>query len=237
MTKNRLVMAALVCAFLLPALAAGEVVRLRDGSAMRGRLIAIEGDSLTFRLSVGPRMKIHRSQVLSIAFDDSLGSASLTGTAPGAAALPATRGVGTITVSFKDKNISSKISIDKKKQWDEHVRSNHIVVQLVVNGNAVYTVVDSTMDKTIYKGHTTQIKNDALLTDFKVEVPAGIHQCEVVIRNFDEVTFRDDFDPEPLHAALVLDEFEVRAGGGARIEVGLDKGTLKLGKTKLYRVE
>lgn len=238
MKTTRLAIAALAAALFAPALAPAEVVRLRDGSSIHGRLLAVEGDSLTFRLSAGPRLKIHRSQVLAIAFDDSAGAALVAGPAAGAAvpAAPAT-GRGTIAVSFKDKRVSSKISVDKKKDWDAHVRSNHIVVQLIVNGDVVHSAVDSTMDKTIYKGHITQLRNDAALEDFIVEVPAGIHQCEVIIRNFDEETFREDFDPEPLHAALVLDQFEVRAGSGGRIEVGIDRGKMKLGRTKLYRVE
>jgi hypothetical protein len=93
------------------------------------------------------------------------------------------------------------------------------------------------MDKTVYKGHVTQLKNEMTLLDVSVEVPAGVHQCEVVIRNRDELIFREDFDPEPLHAALAIDELEIPAGRGARIEVGIDKGTFKLGKAKLYRVE
>ncbi|HEU4365154.1 MAG TPA: hypothetical protein VFT13_06770 [Candidatus Krumholzibacteria bacterium] len=237
MRRNRLATAALATALLLPALASGEVVRLRDGSSINGRLIAVDGDSLTFRLSAGPRVKFHREQVLAISFDESPGAALGAGPAAGGAAVPAAPVTGTIAVSFKDKRISSKISVDKKKDWDAHVRSNHIVVQLIVNGEAVYTAVDSTMDKTIYKGHITQLRNDASLEDFRVEVPAGTHQCEVVIRNLDDETFRDDFDPEPLHAVLALDQFEVRAGVGGRIEVGIDKGTMKLGKAKLYRVE
>jgi hypothetical protein len=223
---------------LAPALAgpvAGEVVRLRDGSTLRGRLMAVAGDSLVVRLSVGPRITIHRSQVVAIAFDDSLaGELALPAAAVKA---PAPAGTGRITVAFKDKEVSSKISIDKKKAWDEHVRSNHIVVELLVNGRSVHAAVDTTMDKTIYKGHITQLKNDAMLEDFTVEVPAGTHQCEVIVRNFDEKTYRDDFDPEPLHAALVLDALEVKAGEGTRIEVGIDKGTLKMGHAKLYRVE
>jgi hypothetical protein len=229
------VAAGLALAVVIPALATGEVVHLRDGSSLQGRLLAVAGDSLTFRLAIGPQVKIHRAQVLSIVFDESAGTAP---PALGTPTLPpANSGVGTITVSFKDTKISSKISVHMKKDYEAHVRSNAIVVELIVDGNVVYSATDTTMDKTIYKGHETQLKNDATLEGFSVEVPAGRFQCEVIVRNFDENTFRDDFDPEPLHAALVLDEFEVRADGGVRIEVGIDRGTMKLGKAKLYRVE
>lgn len=228
-----------VLLLMLPALAAGEEVRLRDGSSMRGRLVAIAGDSLSFRLSVGPLVQLHRSQVVAIVFDDSLASWALAAPrvnipqpAPAGVA-----GTGALSIAFKDRNLSSKISIEHKKDWDAHERSNHIVLELFLDGAVVYSAVDTTMDKRIYKGHTTQLRNDANLEDFTVEVPAGIHQVQVIVRNRDADTFREDFDPEPLHAVLVVDGFEVHAGAGARIEVGIDKGTLKLGKAKLYRVQ
>ena len=230
-----LVYLAFAALWLPPALASGEVVRLRDGSTLRGRLVSVVADSLTVRLSAGPRVTLHRSQVLAIDFDDAAGIAAA-GQVPPVAA-PAVAGKGTIYVSFKDREVSSKISIEHKRDWDAHVRSNAIVVELLVNGVVVHAAVDSTTDKTIYKGHTTQLRNDAVLEDFSVEVPAGAHQCEVIVRNFDEDTYREDFDDKPLHAALVIDSFEVPAGSGGRIEVGIDKGTLKMGKARLYRVE
>jgi hypothetical protein len=218
----------------LPAVAFGEVVKLRDGSSLKGRLVAVTGDSLSIRLAVGARIQVHRSQVLLIAFDeDALPPAGMG--LPAGAAAP--MGKGTLTVAFKDRTVSSKISIEKKKDWDAHVRANHIIVEVMVDGQALYTAIDSTMDKTVYKGHITQLKNEMTLIDVSVEVPAGVHQCEVVIRNRDEIIFREDFDPEPCHAALAIDELEIPAGRGARIEVGIDKGTFKLGKAKLYRVE
>ncbi len=237
---KKLAVAALVVAVLAPAITLGEVVRLRDGSSINGRLVGVDGDSLTFRLAAGPRVRLHRSQVIAIVFDDAAGG-GITGEAPaggaGAGAPVRDTGTGRVMVAFKDRRVSSKISVDKRKDWDEHVRSNHIVLELLVDGRTVHTVADTTTDKKIYKGHITQLKNDALLEDFTVEVPAGIHQCEVIVRSRDPDTFREHFDPEPLYAVLVLDGFEVRAGATARIDVGIERGKFKLGRVKFYRVE
>ncbi len=223
---------------LLPAVTSGEVVRLRDGSTLRGRLVRVAGDSLTFRLNIGTPIVLLRPQVLSIAFDDSVAAAVIAAPAvPAGTTAAAATGKGRITVSFKDRELSSKISIDKKKQWDEHVLSNHIVVEFLVDGKALYTAEDSTMDKTIYKGHIQQLKNDIKLQDFTVEAPSGMHQVELVVRNRDSDTFRYDFDPEPLNVVLVLDDFDVRAGGAVRIDVGINRGTISLGRPKFYRLE
>ncbi|MDH4038311.1 MAG: hypothetical protein OEX18_07535 [Candidatus Krumholzibacteria bacterium] len=239
MRMNRLAVLALAGVMLLPALASGEMVRLRDGSSLRGRLLAVEGDSLILRLAIGPRVKVHRAQVLAIVFDDSLAAAAMASTpaGPGVAGTPEYQGMGNISVAFKDRRVSSKISIKYKKDWDAHVRSNDIVMELLLDGERVYSVTDSTTDKTIYQGHITQLKNDMTLEDFSVEVPAGRYQLTVVVRNADETSFASAFDPAPLHAAMVIDELEVRTDRGARVEVGIDRGLLKAGKARLYRVE
>lgn len=220
---------------IVPARVPGEVVRLKDGSTLKGRLVRVEGDTLSIRLNLGPTVKVARSLIESIAFTDSV----VAGPAPpaaGAVAAPAVpAGVGSIEVKFEDRNVSSKITVDKKKNWDEKVRSNQIVVEFIVDGLVVYTAVDTTTDKTIYLGHDKQLKNDTELADFTVQVPAGPHRCSLVLRNQDPDTFRADFDPAPLNAVLEFDEMVVRAGGFVRVDVRIDKGTLRTSSPKLYQ--
>jgi hypothetical protein len=221
-----------VWAVLLPVAVSGAVFRLKDGSTLRGKLVRVEGDSLTVRLNLGSTVKLHRSLVESIEFADSI-------VTPTRVPVPATNtpptGVGTIAVVFEDRNVSSKITIDKKKDWDAHVRSNHIIVELVVDGVVTYSAVDSTTDKTIYKGHEKQLKNTAELADFSVQVPAGVHRCSIVLRNRDPDTFRDDFEPSPLGAVLEFGELTVSPGGIARVDVRIDKGLLRMSSPRLYR--
>ncbi len=222
-------------AVLLPAMVPGEVVRLKDGSTLKGRLLRVDGDSLTIRLSVGVPIKVHRNAVESIVFSDSI--------PPSPAAVPAVAGagpadpagVGTVSIKFEDRNVSSKITVDKKKHWDEKVASNAIVVQFVVDGAVKYTAIDTTTDKTIYHGHDKQLKNDAELADFDIEVPAGARRCKLVVRNQDPDTFRDSFDPAPINAVLDLGEVYVRPGGLVRVDVQIDKGFLRTSSPKLER--
>ncbi|HXV13853.1 MAG TPA: hypothetical protein VEC56_06570 [Candidatus Krumholzibacteria bacterium] len=226
-----------VLALLLPAIVPGEVVRLKDGSTLKGRLMRVEGDTLTIRLSVGAPIKIHRSVVESIVFSDSIPpSPPAQAVVSGAGVPPADPvGVGTVSIKFEDRNVSSKITIDKKKHWDEKVASNAIVVEFVVDGVVKYTAIDTTTDKTIYLGHDKQLKNDTELADFDVQVPAGTRRCSLVLRNQDPDTFRDSFDPAPLNAVLDLGETYVRPGGLVRVDVRIDKGLLRTSSPKLYR--
>ncbi len=226
---------AVALAVLVPAILSGEVVRLKDGSTFKGRLVRVEGDTLTIRLSVGAPIKVHRSAVESIVFSDSYTPPAAA--VPGAGgALPTNPGgVGTVSIKFKDRKVSSKITIDKKKHWDEKVASNAIVVQFVVDGAVKYTAIDTTIDKTIYLGHDKQLKNEAELADFDVEVPAGARRCTLVVRNQDPHTFRGSFDPAPINAVLDFGELYVRPGGLVRVDIEIDKGFLRTSTPQLER--
>jgi hypothetical protein len=227
-----------VLALTLPAVVPGEVVRLKDGSTLKGKLVRLEGDTLTVRLNMGAPIKVHRSLVEWIAFSDSasvpIGGAVVAAPA-GAAPVTTPAGTGTILVKFEDRNVTSKITIDKKQHWDEKMRSNHILVEFVVDGQIAYSAVDSTMDKTIYKGVEKEIKNDAEFADFEVSVPAGRHRCSLVVRNRDVDTFRESFDPAPISTVLDFDEITIDAGGIVRLDIKMDKGFLKTSSPKLYR--
>jgi hypothetical protein len=232
-----LALAACAAAILVPALAPGEVVRLKDRSSLQGRLVQVAGDTLTFKTGFGT-VKIARSQIVSIVFDDSAAAvvpaqAVPPSTSPGAAV----GGRGRIEVVFRDRELSSKIEIDKKKQWDEHVAANHIVVEFIVDGRVVHASADTTMDKRIYQGHTTVMKNEIKLADFGVDVPAGFCHAKLIVRNADPDTFAGDFDPEPLNLVLPFNNLDVRPNEVLRLDVAISKGKLKMGKAKLVPVQ
>ena len=90
---------------MIPAASSSEVVKLRDQSVVRGRLVSVDGDTLVFKSTFGT-LRFHRQQVISIVFDDSAESVALvpapTTTTPTNAA-PAGR--GRIEVVFKDRQL------------------------------------------------------------------------------------------------------------------------------------
>jgi hypothetical protein len=209
---------------MLPVAAPGETVKLKDQSVVRGRLVEVRGDSLVFRSSFGV-LRLHRDQVVSIVFDDSAAAVAPIPTA--VPAKPAT-GRSRIEVVFKDRDLSSKIGIELKKNWDEHVRANSIVTELFIDGHLAYSVVDSTTDKRIYHGHTTVMKNDVELADFGVDVASGLHHARLVVRNAGGVTHRKFFEPEPLDKVLAIDNLELVPGEIYRVHVEISKGRFKI---------
>lgn len=233
----RLLRLASLLFLMIPAASSGEIVKLRDQSVVRGRLMQVEGDTLVFKSTFGT-LRFHRQQVISIVFDDSAESAAIV--PPAATTSPATTapaGKGRIEVVFKDRELSSKIGIDLKKDWDAHVSSNHILVELLVDGRVVHTDADTTMDKTINKGHKTVLKNDIELADFGVDVESGLHHAKIVVRNRDTITFRGDFEPEPIDMVVPFDNIEIRPGEVYRLDVGISKGKLKMGQSRLVPIK
>lgn len=220
---------------LAPAAAPGEVVKLKDQSTVRGRLVQVVGDTLVFKSTFGT-LRFHRDQVVSIVFDDSA-QAVVTAAQPVVVAPPEPAGRGRIEVVFKDRELSSKIAIELKKDWDAHIASNHIVVELVVDGHTVYSMADTTMDKRINKGHTTVMKNIIELADFGVDVTSGLHHARLLVHNRDVTTYRKDFDPEPIDMVVPFDNLEIRPGEIYRLDVGISKGKLKMGSARLVPVK
>jgi hypothetical protein len=219
---------------MIPAASSSEVVKLKDQSTVRGRLVQVVGDTLVFKSTFG-MLRLHRNQVVSIVFDDSLGGVALNPAPAVAAQAPA--GKARIEVAFKDRELSSKIAIQLKKDWDAHARSNHILVELLVDGRTVYSFADTTMDKTINKGHTTELKNEIELADFGVDVTSGMHHAKLVVRNRDVITYRKDFVPEPLDMVVPFDNLEIRPGELYRLDVAISKGKLKMGSARLVPIK
>jgi hypothetical protein len=218
----------------IPAILQSEVVYLKDGSEIRGKLVSCAGDTLTFEPSFGGRIHIHRSDVVQIVFDESKAARHV-----GAETEPVAEGPGVIKITFKDDKLNSKIAVTRKSKNTEAeiIRANWIEQLLIVEGDTVYSRVDSTMDKTINKGHEKLYKNTIELDDMSAELEAGIHACVVVIRNLGTGTFDGDFDEGPLDLTLTFETVGLYPNRTTQLRVGIKKGFMRMGKPKLYLVE
>jgi hypothetical protein len=224
----------------LPAVGVGDVVRLKDGSTIKGTVVSLVGDTLSVRTSFGATLRVPRATIALVSFTDSLTAIppALSATQPAKpAARPAPNRSGQIGITFVDDKLSSKIEVERRRDESGHLRANWIEVLLFVDDAVVYSTIDSTMDKTIYNGPVRVYKNTIELEDFHVDVPAGFHHAALVVRNvgFDE--YKDDFDGGPLDVRLNLDNMQVAAGKTVRVRVGIDRGKLRMGKPSFKREE
>jgi len=205
-----------------------ETVRLKDGSTLKGHVVSITSDSLYVKTSFGARVAIARSAVAAILFVDDGGFSP--GAAAPAKAEPA--GEGRLAVVFSDRSLSSKIRIRRKDDEKELLKANWLVESLFVDGNQVFSYVDSLMDKTIYNGPERVYKNTIEAADFDVPLPAGTYNCIVVVESRGRDEFKDRFEGEPLHMSIAFDNVRIDPGRTTRHRIGIKKGKFRMGKPK-----
>jgi hypothetical protein len=235
-TSGRLIVWAGVLTLLtVPAILQSEVLYLKDDSEIRGTLVSFVGDTLTFEPSFGGLIRVHRSQIVQLVFDES--KAAHAPAITGERETP--EGPGMIKVVFKDDKLSSKVVVSRanKKREAEIIRANWIEQLLVVGGDTVYSRVDTTMDKTIFQGHDKLYKNTIELEDMSAKLEAGVYQCIVLIRNVGAGVSDVDFDEGPIDVSLELETVGLYFDQTTLVRVGMKKGFLRMGQPKLYRVE
>ena len=225
--------------FFSPGALRGEVLYLKDGSAIRGSVVKLEGDTLTFDPAFGGRIKIARSVIARIVFVESAqpgpGPSAAGGGETASGVNPA--GKGALAVTFKDRDVYSKVVVKSRKDEARLLEANYGVQLLVANGDTVYSRTDSTTDKTIYKGHVKMYRNNVELTDFEVPLKAGLYHCVVVAQSRGKDWENTEFEPNPLDLIINIDNVQVYPDRTTRIELGIKKGRLRLGKPRFYRVQ
>ena len=212
----------------LPAMLQSEVLVLKDGSEVKGKIVTFSGDTLVFAPSFGGKIFVHRKDIVKIIYDESEREASRA-----VQAVPT--GDGALRIVFDNNKLSSKIAITKKHKsnTDEIIQANWIEQLLIVGIDTVYSRVDTTMDKTIYKGHERLYKNSIILEDMQATVPAGIYRCVVVVRNRGAQSHEGVFDEGPLDLKLVLDAVTVSTGQTTTLKIAIKKGFLRSGTPRL----
>jgi hypothetical protein len=218
----------------LPVSGRCDIVKLRDGSTLKGRVVSIVDDTLSVETGFGALLRVPRAAVILVSFTDSLPEKP---TAPASVEPAPGSGTGRVAVTFVDDKVSSKIGVVRGRDRAARLRANSIELRLSADGRVVHTWVDSTMDKTIYNGPERVYKNTAELEDFEVELPAGLHHLELVVRNTGYEEYADAFDGDPLQMTLPLDNIQVVADRSVRIKVGISRGLLRMGEPHFHREE
>ena len=235
--------ALLAALLLIPALTVGDTVFLNDGSSLKGEVESFANDTLVFNATFGS-VRIPRARIDYIVFGDSiivpstgLGGAAAVGAGAAVVAANAEPDSGDIVVTFKDRMLSSKIKVSKKKDEEGHLRANTILQVLLVNGDTAWVYADTTMDKTIYKGPDRIYKNSIELQDIRVRVPAGVHAVSLIVFNLGEEEYAKRFDGKPLHLEYAIGDLRVDPSSERRVNMGISKGKLSMGKPRFQKLE
>jgi hypothetical protein len=226
---SRLVlMAVIIAAIVVPAILQGEVLYLKDGSEIRGRIEAFGADTLVFAPSFGGRIHVFRGDIVRIVFDETA--------APAKTVVTPAEAPGTISLTFKDDKVTSKIAVksSQKSREAELVRANWIQQIFVVGRDTVFTSIDSTMDKTIYSGHEKEFKNTMELEDVQVVVAEGVYRCVLIVRNLGADEFEDSFNEGPIEMRLEFETVGSIANQTTTLRAGIKKGFLRSGSPRFY---
>lgn len=214
----------------VPAVTQGEVLRLKDGSSIQGKLVRLVNDTLYFETSFGAEMRIPRHQVVRIEFVE---SASATGGQEPTAVSPQSSLPGTVMVSFEKFKLTSKVTVHRGKDEEGIVRANSIECAFYVGSNKVYSLIDSVTDKEIREGPDTVFRNDIRPVEFKVAVPSGSYQCRLFLRNASPDLHKDAFVGDPLEKRLLLENIKVLPAQTTHLRVGM-KRKMKIGSPQLF---
>jgi hypothetical protein len=220
---------------LFPCILQAEVLFLKDGSNLVGKLLRVEGDTLYFQPTFGGTLKFNKSDVRRIQFDDSEeGVGSRAGIDRYATPVMNEAEPGSLIVSFDGISVSNKITIHRMRNYEELERANWIQSSLIVEGREVASVIDSTIDKVYREGPDTYLKNTMNLPDFRVELESGTYSCLIVIKNIGASEHNKAFEYAPLDLSLNVDNITIYPQRNSTIEIGKKRGTFKLGMPKLY---
>jgi hypothetical protein len=221
-------------AVIVPTLLQSAILYLTDGSEIKGEVVSFEGDTLVFDPSFGGRIRVPRKNIARLVFDES----EEPGPAP-SAKQDEQAGRGDIAVVFKQDKLTSKIAVSRKtKSAEEELeRANWIQQLLIVDRDTVYSRIDTTLEKTIYKGHEKELKNSIRLEDIKATVEAGVHNCTVIVRNLGATEYESQFREGPIDLRLQFETVVVYAGHTTTLQVGISKGFMRMGDPNLIKVQ
>jgi hypothetical protein len=215
----------------LPIVTQSEVLYLKDGSTIQGKLKRLVNDTLYFETSFGSSIRVPRAQVARIDFAD---APLVQPPAAGAAAVGVQSSVpGTVMVSFDKVKLSSKVSVERGKDEAAILCANRIECALYMGSDKVYSQIDSVTDKTIREGPETRFRNDMVPQDFKVAVPPGSYQCRFFIGNVVPEGYEQRFVGDPLDKRLLVENVEVLPARTTQLRIGV-KRKMKIGTPQLF---
>lgn len=218
-----------------PALCAGDVLYLKDGSSLHGTMVKFERDTLYFDTSFGGRVVIPRKKIVRVELVEgpvpSAGGGADRAPVVSPGLVPAKP--GTLIVDFGDTKISSTISVHRDRDRAGHVRENTIEAVLYVDGKRVAAVADSTTDKKIMKGVEVLLRNRMEPGVLRVVLDPGAHRVSIAVANTRVRKYGDRFVGAPLSKRLNVDDVEIRPGETRRLYVELKRKKFGLSRSIL----
>ena len=219
----------ILLAVALPSITSGEVLYLKDGSTLKGTLVRVVDSVLVFRTSFGAEFEIERTKIAKIVFSDSIEAA-----APASPSVPqVAEAAGSLLVVLEDMKLSSKIVVNRGRELEEHIAANAVVQEMLISGTRVAVAADTVIDKVITQGSDTEYKNNFKPERMLIELPPGLYQGELIVRNAGLPEFESAFEGRPIDYSLILSNIEILSNTTTVIRVRHKGGRMGLGKGSL----
>jgi hypothetical protein len=215
----------------LPALIRGEVLYLKDGSSIQGKLLRLVNDTLYFETSFGSEVRVPRDQVARVEFSPSTVPSPVATHVPFQSEL-----AGTVLVNFEKFKVSSRVSVHRDKEKAAILRANAIECALYLGSVKAFSTVDSVADEEIREGPDTVYRNDMTPARIKVAVAPGSYQCRLFLRNVARAEEAEYFVGDPLEKDLLVENVKILPGETTQLRVGM-KRKMKIGSAQLFVFE
>ena len=228
----RLVITVAILAILvIPILALGEVIYLKDGTSIKGKIVEVESDTLVVDTDYG-RVRIPKDKILRIDYSDEAKP-------PPAAARDTLRyqstEAGTLSVSFDSFRFTSRIVVERNDpNRAEYELANTIEQRLIVDGVVRHTYRDTVTDKLVYRGREIVLKNDMKPEAFKVALAPGSYTCRVHILTARGTDEKYEYQDDPVDETLALGVVDIAPGRISDYRIGSRKKKWGLGGRELF---
>lgn len=171
-----------------PEVTRAEIIYLRDGSQLVGRVLGWEGDSLLVETRFSPRpLRLHRDEISKISMDETAPRESIPRkeieTEPSLESGPVDSGIVHLVITGSE--LYSRVRYRRKPHREKAIAINKIYMRVFVNGSRVYEEVDSVMDKQMQRGGETEVRNIFKRSDYRIPAPEGTITFRVFVGNED----------------------------------------------------
>lgn len=214
----------------IPILALGEVIYLKDGTSIRGKITDVRSDTLYVDTEYG-RVRIPKSKVLRIDYSEA-------GDQP-APPRPDTlqhqsADPGTLSVSFDRISFTSRIVVDWRADRAEYEVANAIEQRVIIDGVVRHTVRDTVTDKIVYRGTEVVLRNDMQPAAFKIGLPPGSYKCRVQFLTVRGTDDKYEYQDEPVDETLGLGVVDIEPTKITDFRVGYRKKKWGLAGSELF---
>ena len=209
-----------------------EIIALRDGTSITGKLVRVSGDTLFLSTSFSDELPVLRSLVVSIEFEPGIDFQTEVSPPAGKSAESAK-----LTLIVTGPKLTTSIRYRKSGDREDACEANRIVFRITANDKVVYEETDDRMDDEIRSEGWTILKNHFEFGRYEASLPAGKYQITLFIGNDMANAYRGQLSSGAISISRTKEEVELFQGGTTTLVMKSSQPILGLGGFSLKWVD